>query len=85
MFNSKLDKRLFVLGAILVFLAPGLIMTSFYSVKAAQPQPKSAKLAYTTNDYRVYCEEPNGNEIYVPLYNVTAGAAAVTIVPGGCK
>jgi len=67
---------------VLVFILLAMVVTPMF-VKAEQP--KSAKLAYTTNDYRVYCEEPNGNEIYVPLYNVTAGAAAVTIVPGGCK
>ncbi len=82
MLKSRLDKRLFVIGAIMVSLVPGFILTSFHDVKAEQP--RSAKLVYETNDYRVYCEEPSGDKIYI-AGNPVAGGVDIEIVPGGCK
>lgn len=51
-------------------------------IKAAQP--RTAKLYYRTSDYIVYCEEPNGTEVYVAV-NGVAGGITLKVIPGGCK
>ncbi len=55
-----------------------------HPLKAAET--RSAKVAYSINNIMVYCEEHNGNEIYVATYGSTSGAGvSMFVVPGGCK
>ena len=82
-----------LLRALSVTLIPSMVLIAVVatfvfveskpSVMAAQPT--SANLAYVTEDYRVYCEVPTGNMVYVAKVNISAGGAAITVVPGGCK
>ncbi len=51
-------------------------------LSAESAQRRSAEVAYGKGSLTVYCESPNGNEVYVVS---TASGAGVSVVPGGCK
>jgi hypothetical protein len=70
--------------ASLVILLGGLCGVIFSGSVIKATHLSWAKVAYSIDHLMVYCEEPNGNEIYV-VVNAPAGGSAVYVVPGGCN
>ena len=53
------------------------------SVEASQPM--LIKQVYVTEDFRVWCESPSGDKIYVSKVAPGAGGVHMVVVVGGCK
>ena len=70
----------FSLMSALILIAQFYQPTSL-TLKAAQPT-RVTPVIYNQGPLMIYCETPNGNEVYVVS---TTSGVGVYVVPGGCK
>lgn len=81
---KKSKRELILMVTLLVII--GVSFLFYPPIKSTEASsPSSATEIYQTRDFRVWCESPSGDKVYVAKTNPGTGGASIVVVPGGCK